>query len=71
MEKNTMYAKMGIRLNLENDVHKVPLDDIFDHVPSVNCHCSPQQSDENKRDIREGKSEVSVWLHKMIRNSLN
>lgn len=66
MEKNTMYAKFRVKLNHEEDVHKLPLQDVHPHQNNINCDCRPYQDPENVRAIRNGETDRIIWVHRII-----
>lgn len=48
--------------NFETDVHFLPMDDWFEHLPDVNCPCLPTQ------DLTEHETK-NVWVHNRIKES--
>ena len=52
--------------DFDTDQHKVPKDDVIEHVPSVNCPCQPMLDLANEQKVTIGIGEGSLWVHKIL-----
>lgn len=57
--------------SVDDILHVVPVDDIFNHIPVFSCPCCPFQQAANERDIRLGHDTKEVWIHKRIKDDEN
>ena len=52
--------------DFDTDQHKVPKDDVIEHMPSVNCPCQPMLDLANEQKVMIGVAEGSLWVHKIL-----
>jgi hypothetical protein len=61
--KKTLEHSTSVRFeNLESDIHFLPMDDWFEHLPDVNCPCLPILDTNDK-------GSKNVWVHNRIKES--
>lgn len=60
-----------LKQDLPNDIHVMPKnsEDIFDHIGSVNCACSPRIDSDNAYDKRFAEDGDIIWVHRRIKGS--
>jgi len=67
MEKKSVHSTVIRTVNFEDDIHCIPQDDWFEHMPDANCPCNPKLDEKNRQDIRNGYAAKYVWAHNQIK----
>ena len=67
MQKKPEHSTIVRVVNFEDDIHCMPQDDWFEHMPDANCPCNPILDEKNKVDILRGLAHKYVWVHNQIK----
>lgn len=54
-----------------DDIHVMPQVDIIEHIESPKCPCQPYQDADNAKDVACGDAEAIVWVHNIMKFSIN
>ena len=66
MQKKT-EALPVLKLDRDEDIHVMPMDDWFNHLPSINCVCRPFPDTANEVEVRAGLAVKEVYVHRRIK----
>ena len=55
-----MVNKVGGDIEYPDEIHVLPMDDLYDHEPSGNCWCHPHREDTGTEEFR------FVWVHNCL-----
>jgi len=58
-------------ISVDDDLHVIPVEDLFAHVPVLQCPCNPYQQEQNRQDILLGVETKPVWIHRRIKDDEN
>lgn len=61
-EQSTIYRIV----NFPDDIHLLPLDDVFAHLTDCNCPCNCYHDPVNQSEEASGLARKSVWVHRRI-----
>jgi len=67
MKKKLIHSTIIQLVNFENDIHCMPQDDWFEHVPDCNCPCNPKPDAKNTEQMQLGLANKNVWVHQCIK----
>ena len=66
MPKKTESVR-PIKLNYEDDLHLMPMDDYFEHEPQLNCDCRPFPDPTNAVEFSAGLANKEVFVHRRVK----